>query len=99
MTKFVVRLSLVGLLLGAIVSPALAHSGNSAPQSQAATKPVIQAADLPALVADSNPIPWPPQNPGKPPVKAADLPALVADSNPIPWPPQNPGKPPAQAVV
>ena len=84
MTKSVVRLSLMGMLLGAIVPPALAHHGNPVLRQKAPTEQAIKASGLPNVVADGNPIPWPTTT--KPPATGANLPNLVADGNPIPWP-------------
>ena len=67
MTKSVVRLTIFGVLLVAIATPALAHHGNPILWPQPPTKPPATAADSPTLMADGpDPIPWP-QPPTKPP--------------------------------
>ncbi len=78
MTKSVLRLSLIGMLLGTIVTPALAHYGNPVVGPKAPTKPAIKAEGLPTLVADG-PIPWP-KTPTKPPAARAGLPSVAAAS-------------------
>ncbi len=98
MTKSLARLSLLGLLLVAIATPALAHRGNAVQSSTAATKTVIDAA-APTLMTDSSPIPWPTPNTTKPPANAAGLPTVVADSSPIPWPTPTTTNPPANVVA
>ena len=100
MTKSVVRLTLVGVLLVAIATPALDHHGNRVLWPQTPTKSPAKAADLPTLMADGpDPIPWPRKS-TKPPAKAADLPTLTADGpDPIPWPtPTTTTKPPEKAA-
>jgi len=87
MTNPVVRLSLLGVLLAAIATPALAHRGNLVLSTQKPTTLSISAAALPGFIADGNPIPWPDsKTPNKPPAKAADPTKLIADELPIPWP-------------
>ncbi len=99
MTKSLVRLSLLGVLLIAIATPALAHRGNAAQATNAAAGIVIDAAP-PTLMADGSPIPWPKTDTtSKSPAVAAGLPSLVADSSPIPWPkPTTTTEPPTHAA-
>jgi len=95
MTKSVVRFSLIGMLLGTIVSPAFAHYGNPVLTHKARTATAIQTEGLPTLIADGpSPIPWP-KTPTKPPAITGGLPTLMADGpSPIPWPkPTTPTKP------
>jgi hypothetical protein len=99
MTKSVVRLSLLGVLLVAITTPAVAHRGSAAQATNAATRIVIEAA-APTLLADGSPIPWPkPTTTTEPPASAMSLPTIVADQMPIPWPkPTTTTEPPASAI-
>ncbi len=99
MTKSVVRLTLFGVLLVAIATPALAHHGNPVLWPQTPTKPPATAVGLPTLMADGPyPIPWP-QTPTKPPATGVGLPTLMADGPyPIPWPTTTtPTNPPGKA--
>ena len=59
MTRSVVRLTLFGVLLVAIATPALAHHGNPVLWPKTPTKPPATGTGLPTLIADGNPIPWP----------------------------------------
>ena len=101
MTKSLVRLSLLGVLLVAIATPALAHRANPAQASNATLKMVAGAA-APTLVADESPIPWPCGQfapPSPPDTKSWIAPTLTADSSPIPWPkPTTTTEPPANTV-
>jgi hypothetical protein len=70
MTKSFVRLSLLGVLLVAIATPALAHRGNPVQASKVATRLAVVAA-APTLLADGSPIPWPkPTTTTEPPANA-----------------------------
>ena len=100
MTKFVVRLSLIVMLLGALVAPALAHFGNSTLRPATASQLAAKTAGSPMLMADGPlPIPWPhvtdglpipwPHISAKASDKATGSPTLVADGYPIPWPTVN----------
>jgi len=100
MTKSLARLSLLGTLLIAIATPALAHRANPVQSSKAAVKMVVDAA-APTLVADQMPIPWPkPTTTTEPPAGAISLPPIVADQMPIPWPkPTTTTTPPANSAA
>jgi hypothetical protein len=69
MKESVVRLSLLGMLLGAGL-----HLGNAVARSAVPAAPAINTAGLPLLMADGNPPPWPTKKPPfKPLSEAADL--------------------------